>query len=408
METLTLPPRTIAVTGNLSYRNFLLNESKPLAWTLVEVCDEFGDLLFDIDGNPGILFTNINGNFTFGPIEAPGGLWVKLQAYTRTEEVKLLRTYGSDSYSESSVAEFIEEGENRTITWEVSIEPRWTILSSHTGLTKGWIYIRNQTDHSVKNATARYPFWGGPHYDTETREIHLPEDIINPIWKYPDTILHEYSHYAMHYAYGWYFPENTTNYSIQEHSNVNVSWTEGWAFFFPLAVKNDPNYDGYVAGKQNFETPYWCSANWDDGDDVVGRVTGALWDIFDSTNDTYAPYDNKTYDTFHDGFTYIWNIMNTTPCDTFHDFWQAWNTSGYPKQPALLAIFQNSIDYRGTGDVNADGKVDGRDVYEIQIRYGFWKGHPEFAQWADLDYDDRIDGRDLFLVNRNFGKDYDC
>ena len=35
----------------------------------------------------------------------------------------------------------------------------------------------------------------------------------------------------------------------------------------------------------NLETPTWGSSGWDEGDDVEGRVAGALWDIYDDVND---------------------------------------------------------------------------------------------------------------------------
>jgi len=186
---------------------------------------------------------------------------------------------------------------------------------------------------------------------------------------------------------------------INETSNNVTAWVKGWANFFPLVVFNEPVLQDPWSST-NLETPYWCSPNWDDGDEVEGRVVGALWDIFDSINDGY--------DTFSDGFTHIWNIMQSTPCDTLHEFWQAWNTSGYLKQPALMAIFQNSIDYRGRGDVNADGDVNILDSTIVSNAFGSRKGNPHFDQRADLNYDDRVNILDAIIVSGNFGKHYDC
>jgi hypothetical protein len=100
--------------------------------------------------------------------------------------------------------------------------------------------------------------------------------------------------------------------------------------------------------------------------------------------------------------------MHTTPCDTFYEFWQAWYSNDYPKQSALMAIFQNSIDYRGAGDVNADGIVDIFDAILLSSAIGSRKGEAKFDKRADLNYDDIIDIFDATILANNAGKIYDC
>jgi hypothetical protein len=274
----------------------------------------------------------------------------------------------------------------------------WRIFSIDFGLTHGWYYLMDEVGYNTPTAWCYWPIEGNPRYDIENRVILLPD---GAEW-FQDVILHEYGHYVMHSVYEWYLPENiTVEYEIDKHSNANVSWVEGWAYFFPLAVKNNPLF---VPLDINFENKTWCTPNWDDGDDVVGRVTGALWDIFDSQNDSAPWY----YDSFSNGFTNIWNIMHTTPCDTFHEFWQAWYTSGYPKQPALMAIFQNAIDYRGAGDANGDCKVDIKDLVLVIRGFGTYKGHPNWDKRRDLNNDDIVDIKDEVIVIDNYGNTYDC
>jgi len=193
-------------------------------------------------------------------------------------------------------------------------------------------------------------------------------------------------------------PPALPEHSINETSNANTAWVEGWANFFPLAVYNYPVFLGL-----NLETPHWCSPNWDDGDEVEGRVAGALWDIFDSNNDSSPWY----YDSFSNGFTNIWNIMRTTPCDTFHEFWQAWNASGYPKQPALMAIFQNTIDYRGPGDVNADGYVGIDDIFTVAEHFGESECQPSWDQRCEMTGDGYIGIDEIIFVSDRFGNSYD-
>jgi len=215
-------------------------------------------------------------------------------------------------------------------------------------------------------------------------------------------MLHEYGHHVMYSVYG-FIPPSMQNHTFNLRSNSTTAWAEGWANFYPLAVFNDPIFtwsNGTHWADINLDTPHWCSSGWDDGDLVEGRVAGALWDIFDSTNDDY--------DSLSDGFTRIWSLISSQTDNTFREFWQAWNASSYPKQSALMAIFQNSIDYRGLGDVNADGDVNILDSTIVANAFGSRKGSSNFDQRADLNYDDRVNILDAIIVGNNFGKHYDC
>lgn len=56
------------------------------------------------------------------------------------------------------------------------------------------------------------------------------------------------------------------------------------------------------------------------------------------------------------------------------------------------------------GDINGDGKVNGRDIGLVAIAFGSYPGDPRWNPNADCNKDDKIDGRDVSLVVRNFGK----
>lgn len=192
-------------------------------------------------------------------------------------------------------------------------EAPWLILSFHNGLGAGWDYLNSQLGYQASMVTCVYPDGTLPFYlQLPVGEIHIPNGFGVPQAQIPDALLHEYAHFIMDNLYG-FLPATQNPHFLNLVSDATTAWVEGWAEFFPMVVRNDPNSPGV-----NLETTSWYASGWDEGDTVEGRVAGALWDIFDSQNDV-APY---YYDSFSDGLAHIWNIMQTTPCNTFAQFWQ--------------------------------------------------------------------------------------
>jgi hypothetical protein len=59
------------------------------------------------------------------------------------------------------------------------------------------------------------------------------------------------------------------------------------------------------------------------------------------------------------------------------------------------------------GDVNADGKVEGKDLGAIAWSFGSYPGAPPPMSWdpnCDIDNDGKIDGKDLGVVSWHFGE----
>ena len=73
-----------------------------------------------------------------------------------------------------------------------------------------------------------------------------------------------------------------------------------------------------------------------------------------------------------------------------------------------MAIFQNTIDYRGPGDVNGDGWVELMDFWYISLAFGSRPGDPNWDQRADLNFDDIVELMDFYVASQNFGNTYDC
>jgi len=361
--------------------------------------------LTDVNGN-NEYFTDANGNFTSGLIlnsdpADGGGLDIVVLIYTWNSAVAV--TDGTGTIYDFGWGTWYNVTDGSRVDFSLSGVPQdqigaWIVFSYHCGIVAGWNYVKTQTGYETPMVTARWPYGNWPQYWTNGT-IDLPD------WAcwWPDTILHEYGHHVMNSLYG-FIPPSMLQHYINLRSNSTTAWAEGWANFFPLAVFNKGNLVlgiNATTGKSiDLEAPTWYTSGWDNGDEVEGRVAGALLDIYDSHNDGY--------DTFSDGFTHIWNIMHTTPCNTFQEFWQAWNTSGYPKQPALMAIFQNTVDYRGRGDCNADGIVDIYDSNILSAAFGSKHGDSNWDQRADLNYDGVIDIYDALILSHNFNHHYDC
>ena len=64
------------------------------------------------------------------------------------------------------------------------------------------------------------------------------------------------------------------------------------------------------------------------------------------------------------------------------------------------------IRVRMPGDINMDGKVDGRDIIAAAWSFGTVPGDPRWNSADDENDDNKIDGKDLVLIALNFGKAY--
>jgi len=224
-------------------------------------------------------------------------------------------------------------------------------------LRRAWEYVRNNTNPQTDpgSVTARWEtgrndltpcggscFYAGPGGPY----IFIANNSVGS----PDTVVHETGHHYMYNATGWWlwWDIGCYNHGLFSQEDVNCAWSEGWADFFPLAANGDPCYDFGVgpcgAGGGAFENLEARNRNdnppqfpW--GDTVEGRVAGALYDLWDSTNE-------PIYDIASFGFDPIADMVFQAPHeDTFRKFWDSWKASGQNKHRAVQAIYQNTIDY---------------------------------------------------------------
>ena len=178
-------------------------------------------------------------------------------------------------------------------------------------------------------------------YYTHGGNIHLAgEDPVSA-----SVATHEYGHKIMYTVYGDWMPPTAcpSPHYVKSAHNDQCAWREGWANFFALVVNNDPVFLWPSGSTLNLETPTWGTSTWDDGDTVEGRVAAALWDMLDTTDDG----SDETLGS-SDDFANIWDTLFHQNDNNFSEFWAAWKSRGHDELFPVMAIYQNTIDYRST------------------------------------------------------------
>jgi len=64
----------------------------------------------------------------------------------------------------------------------------------------------------------------------------------------------------------------------------------------------------------------------------------------------------------------------------------------------------SSFEAKLIGDINLDGKVDGKDIAIAAKAYGTRPGQPLWDARADLNLDGKVDGKDIAIISKNFGQ----
>jgi hypothetical protein len=339
------PTGTLTVTGNWSHydRGGNLVPSKNFLVQLRRASD---------GAHLAFAYTDNFGNYSLGPVTNPGTAGVKVRIWTYVkyassdptgDELMVVPNGSASDYANSYFGEtatsVLSDGTNNVGGWQILRDsPEGTQPRSHAwyikdDIDRGWHYPPNP----VGDCTVEWQFDStvGTYY-IAGEHVHLLGDDR----KSPDTIIHEMGHNVMYNVYGHTFPQTDcpSPHYINVSSGTICAWTEGWADFYALAVNGDPVYTWPSGDPLNLETPTWGTASWDSGDKVEGRVAGALWDIYDSTDDGN--------DHISDGLSHIWGTFSTHTHDRFKRFSDDLITGGVNTSAALDAIYQNTIDYR--------------------------------------------------------------
>jgi len=289
-------------------------------------------------------WTNWDGNYTFPAVTNPNPVGVYVVASTWTDygggNFLSVITLGGDEwtnrYTVATGSKVLGDGAQSMGDWYIvdTWAPRkaWWIKDDQV---KAY-WVPGGSYHSGRHVVEWDPTsTHGSHYHPGGN-IHLMGGDADDT---PDRVLHEMGHSVMYNIYGNYMPPfpNCNPHYINLVSSAGCAWDEGWAHFWALWCTNDPVRHFPGGSGVDLEVPTWGTPDWDNGDQVEGRVSGALWDIYDSTNDGY--------DTWTDSWPDIWDVMWNVNCDNFVQFWNQWKARGHWKHGAVKCIYQNTIDY---------------------------------------------------------------
>lgn len=143
--------------------------------------------------------------------------------------------------------------------------------------------------------------------------------------------------------------------------------------------------------------------------DFVESVTVDLYynatagDKIDTRTAVLAPNETKT-------LTFTWTTRGVQPCRNYT--MTAVATIPGDITPTDNTLSGGYIKVRIMGDLNGDGKVDGKDLTLIAFSFASYGpdylnlGSPPDPKWnpdADINLDNKVDGKDLTLVARHFG-----
>jgi hypothetical protein len=323
----------------------------------VGACQFIVELLKGSGSHLDWAYTDCNGYFTFPSESNPGSAGIKVRILTYVKYAPngydlIVVHSGGDSrdnayYCETGTYVFSDG------TYDMGTI---TVTSPAVDYRAKSFWIKDDLDRGFKYPLLYFPSWqpGGcivewPDDDDQCFEnlfviaCYYPGEHVHlRIWSADDTrdvVLHEMAHNIMYNVYGGDIPPDDCpeeGYSYAWVSGPSCAWEEGWADFYPLAVKNSPYYILPGGGSNNWDSVCF-SGGCDPGDQVIYHVGGALWDLKDNINDGY--------DTYSFDFYPIWDVVYNQNANTFSEFWSAWVLRGHDNCHGTPCLYQNTIDY---------------------------------------------------------------
>lgn len=242
------------------------------------------------------------------------------------------------------------------------IEALWTFVN----LVEGYMYLEGEIGRDPGQVTA---FWSstsqdGPRYDPEDRSIHLRDADAG----FAHVVVQQEAYAFLHNAYGmlpgpWSGCTAGPQESVKSKAEDGCAFVQGLATFFPLAVYASPEFESLAVRALDLDLQGAGMPGWSDGDQVAGRIAGALWDLHEA--DTTV----ETYDKVNASFGDIWSVVLGRKPATMSSWWQGWLDAGLDGCSALGTLFQNTIDYNTPPVVShlADVEMDEDTTLAIDL-----------------------------------------
>lgn len=144
----------------------------------------------------------------------------------------------------------------------------------------------------------------------------------------PDGITHEFGHAIMQHAYGTNISPGGAHNFGQCNQNKSLSWSEGWATGFMLAVRPDGTYNWHEGDGGRAIEAFSSSCRL--GETSEGWVAAALLDMLDASNDDNGGDENRGRNKHGDtnagsSVALATVIRNVMWGNTQNDFLQFWN-----------------------------------------------------------------------------------
>lgn len=367
-----IPDGQIQVQGRILYIDRNSDRSHAAAGLRVEIWDKdergfttgqkLGEAETDTAGffQSGLI-DNADPDGPSGQLEGTQDVFLKLR--TNNGNVKLLALGTTQEYGWASYEIDAADGLRHNVPDGVvplpplymmentrDVEAMWSFVN----LVEGWRYLKDHTGVDPGPVTA---YWSnvsqdGPRYDPSQAAIYLRDADAG----FSSVVLQQEAFALLHNALGdlpapWLGCTDGDAGALASAGDQACALVRGFATFFALAVKGDPEFDSLGLRGTNLDTLAAGAPGWDDGDGVAGRVAGAFWDLHEG--DTTEEF----YDAFNATFQDIWSVFGASRPATLAAWWAGWRDLGNETCPALGSLFQNTIDYNTPPEVDTIGEI---------------------------------------------------
>jgi hypothetical protein len=192
-------------------------------------------------------------------------------------------------------------------------------------------------------------------YDIPYYVIDWPHDpaiiIPTPYANLEDHIVHEYGHAVMHWLLGFSEDTDCPDPDDGGHypglvTNVSCAFSEGFAEMFAVAINGNSIYEDDAEGHGKDFEQLFHEIHYRTHSEAIqdeGNVAVALYDLFDTHNDTVPGYDGR--DAYSGGLKRILDVIRYEKTIRITEFWSWWKARGNPRHLPVLALYMNRINF---------------------------------------------------------------